>query len=568
MRVPLLVVLAMAFILPYPSVARSDPTEAANPVATLPSQIRMQWTRETTVDAYDSIGNRDQKWDGRAQQTLEAAARNWGKSPLRNGDEDMIVLSASEAAIKAGCRDPLVVYARARMLVLFQAEPREVAKLQEGMAQAFLASKYPAIRKCYGLLRAAQVQVQAEPDNAKTRDAARALVEEAMKMFPEAFADPRLPREEVVTSLGVASDASVAIEGNPSALRDRLVEILEKSIQPKAAILTARGEMAVFDGWMARGGGFANTVTPEGWRILHDRMAAGRALLDEAWELDPTSFELARMQLDVETHESHGGDTMEKWFSTATKLDPDDPRPYAAKLNWLEPKWHGSEEDMLAFGRECAATERWSGLVPLVLVEAHWAVGRYGGDGYPPAPHREYFQRDPKIWEEIKPIYDRYLREPNPSNYHKTRYAVIAAYSGHWKEANALFRSVKPALRPTDVLYDRDAMNALMKEAAMESRKQSEADRASRLAAGKLPLANDVFISARWGGGNNWVDVTEKVKEWLSGDDDFWADNDTLGSDPTPGWRKHLEITYKAAGKPRTISVDEDAKVPAAKLKP
>ena len=530
--------------------------------AASPSQLRMQWVRDTTVSAYETAGMKDPKWDDLARRTLEAAGRTWGRSPRRNGDEDMVVMYSSLEAINAGCRDPLVIYSRARSITFYQAKPEEVAKLQEGMADAFRASKYPAIRKCYGFLRAAEIQVMAAPDDQKTRDKAQLLVEEAMALVPEVFADPRLPRQELIATLELIGEVSVTVEGNRSDLRDRAVELMKKSSQPKAAILTAEGELAIHEGRRARGGGFSNTVTPDGWRILQERMARGRDLLDEAWKLDSNDFEVARMQLDAETHDSHGNNAMEKWFRAATTIDPDDHRPYIAKLNWLEPKWHGSKEEMLAFGRECAATERWSGLVPLVLVDAHWAIGRYGGRGYPPAPHREYFQSDPKIWEEIKPIYDRYLQEPDASNFHRTRYAVIAAYSGHWKEANTLFKSMPFGRPAVDVLYNNNTLDALVKECAVEYRKLAESNRAARVAAGIISPASESIVSARWGGGEKWVDVTAKVKEWVSGEDDFWADNETLGADPTPGWRKHLEITYKKDGKEKTISVDENGKTP------
>lgn len=540
----------------------------ADVIAATPSQLRMQWMHETTVNAYDTAGLKDPKWDELARRTLEAAARTWGRSPRRNGDEDMIVMHSSLAAINAGCRDPLVIYARARSITFYRAQPPEVAKLQEGMADAFRAGKYPAIRKCYGFLRAAEVQVMASPDDQRVRDKAQILVEEAMALVPEVFADPRLPRQELIATLELIGEVSVTVEGNRLDLRNRAVELMNKSIQPKASILTADGALAIHDGRRARGGGFARTVTPDGWRTLQERMAKGRALLDEAWQLDPHDFEVARMQLDAETHDTHGNAAMEKWFGEATKIDPDDQRPFMAKLNWLEPKWHGSAEEMLAFGRECAATGRWSGLVPLILVDAHWAIGRYVGKGYPPAPHREYFQSDPKIWEEIKPVYNRYLQETDASNYHKTRYAIIAAFSGHWKEANALFKSVPAGHHAPDLLYDNNALDALIKESAAEYRKLAEVNRAARMVAGTVSPAGESIISARWGGGEKWVEVTARLKEWVSGDDDFWADNETLGSDPTPGWRKHLEIRYKKDEKEKTISIDENEKVPTESFKP
>jgi hypothetical protein len=441
-----------------------------------PSQLRMQWMLDTTVGAYEAAGTKNPKWDALARRILEAAGRTWGHSPRLNGDEDAIVMYGSLDAIKAGCRDPLVIYARARSITFYGAKPAELEGLQKGMADAFRASKYPAIRKCFGFLRAAQVDVQAAPGDDKVRAASQALVEEAMALLPEVFADPRMPREQLGGVFGVVDDASEVVEGDRAALHERAVKLMEASSLPRAAVLFARGEMAIHDGWRARGGGFADTVTPDGWRTLQLKMGEGRDLLRQSWELDANDFETAQLQLDAETHDSHGREAMEYWFAIATKLDPDDQRPYAAKLNWLTPKWHGSANEMLAFGRECVGGGRWSGLVPLVLVDAYWELGRESGDGYTPAPPREYFASDPNIWEEIKPIYDRYLQEPDASSYHKTRYAVIAAYSGKWKEANALFKSMHSDHLNPAVLYDNRALDALVKETADESRKLSEAN--------------------------------------------------------------------------------------------
>lgn len=555
----LCIVMALAVVCVVENRALCDAAETAPAAVISPSAVRMRWMRETTVLAYETAGTRSPKWDDAARRVLEAAARTWGRSPRQNGDENTIVMFSSLDAIHAGCRDPLVMYARARSITRYRAKPPELLKLQEGMAEAFRASSYPGIRKCYGYLKSAQVQVQASPDDQNVHDTAHALVEEAMTLLPEVYADARIPRQELVASLEVIGEVSETVEGNRETLRDRAVEILKKSTQPKAAVLTAEAEIAIRDGLRARGGGFANTVTPEGWRVLRERIAAGRRLLDEAWALDPTDFEVARMQMDVETEDSHGRDEMGKWFTAATRLDPDDPRPYAAKLNWLEPKWHGTTEDVLGFGRECAASERWSALIPLFLVQAHWAISRADGRAHP-----EYYQ-DPKVWEEIKPVYDRYLQEPDASNFHKTRYAVIAAYSGHWKEANTLFKSMRSDQRGMEVLYDNAALDAMVKQASIESLKLVKAEHTAHAAAGDF-LPNDV-VSARWGTGEQWIDVTSTVKEWVSSDDEFVATYGLFNADPAPGKRKHLEITYKSEGKQKTLNVDENAKVPSEKLK-
>ena len=62
---------------------------------------------------------------------------------------------------------------------------------------------------------------------------------------------------------------------------------------------------------------------------------------------------------------------------------------------------------------------------------------------------------------------------------------------------------------------------------------------------------------ARWGGGSKWVDVTERVQEAVDHHQTVWASPDFLKKDPTPGWRKHLQITVEKDGHRRTVNLDE-----------
>jgi hypothetical protein len=70
-----------------------------------------------------------------------------------------------------------------------------------------------------------------------------------------------------------------------------------------------------------------------------------------------------------------------------------------------------------------------------------------------------------------------------------------------------------------------------------------------------------VVVSARWGGGRNWVDVTNKVRQLFKDQSPFFANPSTLGADPTPGWRKRLEITCLKDGRRRRLIRDEDQKL-------
>jgi hypothetical protein len=95
---------------------------------------------------------------------------------------------------------------------------------------------------------------------------------------------------------------------------------------------------------------------------------------------------------------------LEKWFWRAMDADNDNLDACNKKLLWLEPKWHGSPEEMLEFARTCRDTKNWSSGIPLLLAEAHH---RLAGD-LSEAKRFDYMSH-PDVWQEIRGVYVEYL---------------------------------------------------------------------------------------------------------------------------------------------------------------
>lgn len=74
----------------------------------------------------------------------------------------------------------------------------------------------------------------------------------------------------------------------------------------------------------------------------------------------------------------------------------------------------------------------------------------------------------------------------------------------------------------------------------------------------KQPAVNIKVINARWGGGQNWADVTKRVQELVDTQALVWASPDVLKSDPTPYWKKKLQIEYEIDGKRLSAWIEED----------
>jgi hypothetical protein len=72
------------------------------------------------------------------------------------------------------------------------------------------------------------------------------------------------------------------------------------------------------------------------------------------------------------------------------------------------------------------------------------------------------------------------------------------------------------------------------------------------------------LISAVYGSGTSFTDVTDRVKSFLDEPGArFYANPPWLGADPTPGWNKALIIVHEINDKRRTFTVGENGEVSA-----
>lgn len=106
--------------------------------------------------------------------------------------------------------------------------------------------------------------------------------------------------------------------------------------------------------WYARGTGFADSVSEEGWRLFKERLEMARHTLLEAQKLKskcPSWWDY--MQL-VALAQSWDMATYDKVFNEATALEPDYTSYYTRKVIYLLPRWHGKEGDWQQFATRSA----------------------------------------------------------------------------------------------------------------------------------------------------------------------------------------------------------------------
>ncbi len=195
--------------------------------------------------------------------------------------------------------------------------------------------------------------------------------------------------------------------------------------------------------WDARGSGFADTVTPEGWKKFGQRLPIAEQNYLKAYDFNPTDPRISTGLIETTIGLGHDPDKMELWFKNAVEADPMYYKAYYSKLRYLTPKWHGDRygSQMFAFARECAANPPQGSRVALMLSEAHEQMA-YEWARSTDRNWRDYYSVNPSAWKELKPVYERYLRE-HPDSISDRNYCARTAFWSHdYQEAARQFQII------------------------------------------------------------------------------------------------------------------------------
>jgi hypothetical protein len=399
----------------------------------------LEWNRRTLGGAYEEVGKKDPRWDGPAREALERAAGLFSQDGTPAED----VYASIREAVEAGCDDPLVLYLYGRSSINSNDPgPREYGRRLKAAADAMQASDYPPLRKAIALeLYGSWAASRDRPTPEGRRDAERAL-SAAVALLPSSAGEgdpPWIWEDQWFLILDPAIDGLRRAIGNYPEAFDRVDAALAgvPGAEARALRPQARGDFLIKYAWEARGNGFADTVSAEGFRLFTERLTEAGRVLEEAWEVSPGHSRTATLMLTVEKGVGGDRESMETWFRRALEADGNNGLACWYKLDWLDPKWHGSTKKLFAFGRACRDTGNWRARLPLILVHAHLIAAYQVG----PPEYTGYFKIS-WVWDDIRGAYDEYLRR-YPRNFReRSRYAALCYWAGQHAEADRQFRAI------------------------------------------------------------------------------------------------------------------------------
>jgi hypothetical protein len=397
----------------------------------------MQFHRQTLVKAYDEVGRHSPKWDDNARRGLELAAEYYGSDPHRPGDAFERIPALLGAAIDAGCDDPLVAYVHARLTDNYGRHADGVADLRLAVSR-LEQSPYSAFRRAVGLVFAADaianLATKAKPASPEDRAERGQLLDRATALLPEALRDRTIPDRQIRMLFIELIYARHRLGMDRQQAYEALVPVLVQARGADAAVLPLiRGVMLTDYAWDARGGAWIDEVPGDKVALFSDRIDdAGRALA-EAIAKDATDQSIGEDMMRVVLGRGNDDDDMSAWFEVARRLAPGSYEPYNSRRNSLLPRWGGSDEELLAFGRAAFARQEFGGSrASMVLVDIHEWIAK----GPPKKPG--YLER-PAVCADYKLLYEAFLERYPESAFDRSHYVRRLVACQEWREADAQF---------------------------------------------------------------------------------------------------------------------------------
>jgi len=388
-------------------------------------KAQLAYNLKTTVEAYNSVGSKSEQWNEEATNCLKTFATI---RAVTNGSSTELInqLTAGLTRLDARkCKDPLIRYLYAKFVYSQSHSSPENALAFEHVAADLGKSSYPAIRKFWADYWAASYYLSGT-NQAK----GMSFLNEASSSLKSALDDNSMAMIEA----DQACDRIMTLNFWPDPGRWNAYSIFEPTLTNRwhatSWALLAKGRAYLTYGWIARGRGYANTVTDQGWELMKSRLDVAAESLEAAWKLNPNDLRICVEMMRVELGQGKGRDRLELWFQRGMKLDPANYDVCYQKLEYLRPRWYGSIDDMIQFGRECTLNTNYAGSVRLLLADAHAEASREIQD----ESRRKAYWQQTNVWSDIQSAFSQFFKLYPDAVGYRHNYARYAAWCGQWQE--------------------------------------------------------------------------------------------------------------------------------------
>lgn len=405
-----------------------------------------RYGREWFLDLYR--GDAGAKWDDDARECVAIVAGNSLEDWLTPGLRSQ-ALAAGRRAYDAGCEDPLLLACLASLLGE-QNDPAAATLGRQALAGLKQRGAPAAVLFRAEMILASSMLAQGDHTPFQKAEI-DALVADGIEHFVDAARRPDLNPwqqemllDDVMGFLGKWRPLHYEIWTFNSAVQDA------DGVDPWLKHMVA-AHCHIAEAWRERGTQISSEVTDEGATGFVRQMGGAATHLAEAWDLRPENPLAATCMLEVMlARRGVADEDAWFWFKQAAGARLDSRRPYAKMLWMLRPRWFGSHEQMLEFGRQCLQTRRFDTRVPYQYAEAVFAIADDSEEAARPA----VFKR-PAVLEGFQSLYEGLLAESSwpeeAKRQWRSEYAVCAFLAGNVRLAREQIDKLEGQFEP-DVL--------------------------------------------------------------------------------------------------------------------
>lgn len=193
--------------------------------------------------------------------------------------------------------------------------------------------------------------------------------------------------------------------------------------------------------WVARGSGFANTVSETGWRLFRERLAQARGVLETAAKKTARCPAWYAAMQTVALGQGWDREEYDRLFKEAVSKKPTYYTYYFKKAYYLEPKWHGEPGDVERFAEEAAKTDD-PGEGMTVYARIAWSYRKPD----------DLFRETQYQWSKMKQGFLDIEKSYPHSTWNLNSFCRFACAAGDKETARALFTRIgdRPNLRAWD----------------------------------------------------------------------------------------------------------------------
>lgn len=382
--------------------------------------IYLAWAEEKMVQGYEKHGRKNPDWDEAAREVIGKTMHLWITAtgwPLEPAFEEKV-------RSLADCEDPLVAYICGRFLR--ESDPDLAYDLLSLAVEEMPKSGYSP-----GLLFLARLEFWdlLISDHSTTQEA-EDLMPACLEALRLALAERPLTDDDhfiwqYFLDQGT-TDTFFEVYGS------RVCAIIDQAPGVQAWFKHRfRGKLEVKLAWKARGKGWSDSVSRQGWKGFAERLKEARKELTKSWELNPKHPAAAGDMITVVMGEDGDAEELRLWFDRAVTARIDYHGAYRNVLWALRPRWGGSPEAMIAFGKACAETKRFDTAVPWKLLTAARDIASEWDE-----PSAYFKERAPRA--ELMAVCRGYAREGRDADdraYGLAQGAVLAEKFGEYADA-------------------------------------------------------------------------------------------------------------------------------------